>query len=146
MINKIFQVKIFQKTKLISIIIGNTVPLLALVLTGTCFYLVKRRRRIYKSKFWSVGIFDWKENSSSFDKTWIFKDNNEKSLELQLLFIVGERVDENDELLLVKKGRSKECAVVKLDLIRALTQNCFAVTRWRRWILSSVQYTNSYHS
>ncbi|KAH0703176.1 hypothetical protein KY285_017454 [Solanum tuberosum] len=87
-----------SKTKLISIIIGVTLAILAVVLAGTCFYLLKRRRRIEKER-------------------------NEKSQELQLLDIIGETFDENDDFGSEKKGRSREFPVVKLDLIRAATQN-----------------------
>ncbi|KAH0686914.1 hypothetical protein KY290_018508 [Solanum tuberosum] len=87
-----------SKTKLISIIVGVILAILAVGLAGTCFYLVKRRRRIEK-------------------------EGNEKSQELQLLDIIGETLDENDDFGSEKQGRSREFPVVKLDLIRAVTQN-----------------------
>ncbi|KAG5617972.1 hypothetical protein H5410_017796 [Solanum commersonii] len=87
-----------SKTKLISIIIGVILAILAVVLAGTCIYLVKRRRRIEK-------------------------EGNEESQELQLLDIIGETLDENDDFGSEKQGRSREFPVVKLDLIRAATQN-----------------------
>ncbi|XP_049396691.1 cysteine-rich receptor-like protein kinase 10 isoform X2 [Solanum stenotomum] len=77
---------------------GVTLAILAVVLAGTCFYLVKRRRRTEKER-------------------------SEKSRELQLLDIIGETLDENDDFGTEKKGRSRECPVVKLDLIRVATQN-----------------------
>ncbi|KAL3374426.1 hypothetical protein AABB24_006088 [Solanum stoloniferum] len=87
-----------SKTKLISIIIGVILAILAVVLAGTCFYLVKRRRRIEKGR-------------------------NEKSREIQLLDMIGETLDANDDFGSEKQGRSREFPVVKLDLIRAATQN-----------------------
>ncbi|KAH0691699.1 hypothetical protein KY289_019057 [Solanum tuberosum] len=51
------------------------------------------------------------------------QERNEKSQELQLLDIIGESLDENDDFGSEKKGRSREFPVVKLDLIRAATQN-----------------------
>ncbi|TMX05500.1 hypothetical protein EJD97_016991 [Solanum chilense] len=87
-----------SKTKLISIITGVTLAILAVVLAGTWFYLLKRRRRMEKER-------------------------NEKSQELQLLDIIGETLDENDDFDSEKKGRSREFPVVKLDLIRVATQN-----------------------
>ncbi|KAH0703177.1 hypothetical protein KY285_017455 [Solanum tuberosum] len=86
-----------SKTKLISIIIGVILAILAVVLAGTCFYLVKRRRRIEKGR-------------------------NEKSREIQLLDMIGETLDANDDFGSEKQGRSREFPVVKLDLIRAATQ------------------------
>ncbi|KAK4735148.1 hypothetical protein R3W88_009409 [Solanum pinnatisectum] len=86
-----------SKTKPISIITGVILAILAVGLSGTCFYHVKRRR--------------------------IEKEGNEGSQELQLLDIIGETLDENDDFGSEKKGRSREFPVVKLDLIRAATQN-----------------------
>lgn len=40
-----------------------------------------------------------------------------------MLDIIGETLDENDDFGSEKKGRSREFPVVKLDLIRAATQN-----------------------
>ncbi|KAL3342750.1 hypothetical protein AABB24_026670 [Solanum stoloniferum] len=86
-----------SKTKLISIIIGVILAILAVGLSGTCFYLVKRRR--------------------------LEQEGNEESQELQLLDIIGETLDESDDFGSEKQGRSREFPVVKLDLIRAATQN-----------------------
>ncbi|XP_009802722.1 cysteine-rich receptor-like protein kinase 25 isoform X2 [Nicotiana sylvestris] len=88
-----------SKTKLISIIIG-VIALLAVVLAGTSFYLVKRRRRIAK-------------------------EGDESNQETQLLNMIEETLAEdfsNDNFSSEKQARSKEFPVVKLDLIRAATQ------------------------
>ncbi|OIT04815.1 putative cysteine-rich receptor-like protein kinase 20 [Nicotiana attenuata] len=87
-----------SKTKLISIIIG-VIALLAVVLAGTSFYLVKRRRRIAK-------------------------DGDGSSQETQLLNMIEETLAEdfsNDDFR--SEARSIEFPVVKLDLIRAATEN-----------------------
>ncbi|KAJ8553979.1 hypothetical protein K7X08_024657 [Anisodus acutangulus] len=89
-----------SKAKLISIIIG-VIALLAVVLAGSSFYLVKRRRRTEK-------------------------DGNEKSQDIQLLNMIGETLGEdfwNDDFRSEKRARSKEFPVVRLDLIRAATEN-----------------------
>ncbi|XP_009791095.1 cysteine-rich receptor-like protein kinase 15 isoform X2 [Nicotiana sylvestris] len=89
-----------SKTELISIIIG-VIALLAVVLAGTSFYHVKRRRRIAK-------------------------EGDESNQETQLLNMIEETLTEdfsNDDFSSEKQARSKEFPVVKLDLIRAATQN-----------------------
>ncbi|XP_049396692.1 cysteine-rich receptor-like protein kinase 10 [Solanum stenotomum] len=86
-----------SKRKLISIIICVIRALLAILLAGTCIYLVIRR--IEKGK------------------------RNIGSQEIQLLHMMGEPLDENDDFSSENQGRSSEFPVVKLDLIRAATQN-----------------------
>ncbi|MCD7451109.1 hypothetical protein HAX54_009557 [Datura stramonium] len=89
-----------SKTKLISIIIG-VIALLAVVLAGTSFYLVKRRRRIEK-------------------------EADESSQEIQFLNTVVEALGEdfsNDGFYSENHSKSQEFPVVKLSLIRAATEN-----------------------
>ncbi|XP_059304085.1 cysteine-rich receptor-like protein kinase 15 [Lycium ferocissimum] len=89
-----------SKTKLISIIIG-VIALLAVVLSGTSFYLVKRRRQIEK-------------------------EADESSQEIQFLNTVVGTLGEdfpNDDFHSENHSRSKEFPVVKLDLVRAATEN-----------------------
>ncbi|PHT53747.1 G-type lectin S-receptor-like serine/threonine-protein kinase [Capsicum baccatum] len=87
-----------SKTKLISIII-SVIALIAVVLAGACFHLVKTTRRR------------------------IEKEGGVKSQESQLLNMIGETLDGNDDFGSEKKGSSRELPVVKLDLIRVATQN-----------------------
>ncbi|KAM3381237.1 hypothetical protein P3S68_006810 [Capsicum galapagoense] len=87
-----------SKTKLISIII-SFIALIAVVLAGACFHLVKTSRRR------------------------IEKEGGVKSQESQLLNMIGETLDENDDFGSEKKGSSRELPVVKLDIIRVATQN-----------------------
>ncbi|XP_059304078.1 cysteine-rich receptor-like protein kinase 44 [Lycium ferocissimum] len=89
-----------SKTKLISIIIG-IIALLAVLLAGSSFYLVKRRKRVAK-------------------------EANESSQEIQFLNTVVEALGEdfsNDDFHSENQSRSQEFPVVKLDLIRAATDN-----------------------
>lgn len=89
-----------SKTKLISIIIG-VIALLAVVLAGTSFYLVKRRRRIER-------------------------EADESSQEIQFLNTVVETLGEdfsNDDFHSETKSRSQDFPVVKLNIIRAATDN-----------------------
>ncbi|KAM3247142.1 cysteine-rich receptor-like protein kinase 25 [Capsicum annuum] len=87
-----------SKTKLISIII-SVIALIAVVLAGACFHLVKTTRRR------------------------IEKEGGVKSQESQLLNMIGETLDENDDFGSEKKGSSRELPVIKLDFIRVATQN-----------------------
>ncbi|PHT86144.1 hypothetical protein T459_08250 [Capsicum annuum] len=87
-----------SKTKLISIII-SVIALIAVVLAGACFHLVKTTSRR------------------------IEKEGGVKSQESQLLNMIGETLDENDDFGSEKKGSSRELPVVKLDIISVATQN-----------------------